>query len=468
MAILKEYYEAIREVKEDAFVVLEHFCDTREETELAQAGLHLWRNMNNAYCQSAMGWEDQSAFTSLYEKEPAWVGYMESHDEERVSYKQKTYGNYDFKTNLATRMDQLEVNASFFLTVPGPKMVWQFGEMGYDVSIEENGRTGRKPLHWEYLEDADRKSLHDTYVHLAELRNAAPELFDATGPFTWKVAVTNWANGRILYSESVTGKKLMVMGNFTNAAINVSLPTTVVRSFPKTLFAYMIGEANMATGSVHFGYDVTLNQMARGIIAERCGIVDFPYTFVGKDTLERIMRQYTGCQPDKKGIFMEINSTTERPVTKAPAHFKPLMDAGYEIILHKQKIYDNLLSIYNAKYFVKMGGRTIRGNSVAEAVSLGTLAIMDRDEVIHKELIIDECNVKTMEEMVNLINRLERSRSLYLDLLDKQRSALQHYFFDTPMTSLTNCLEDKRHRNGPAPYTWRHKISDRLCFLKIK
>ena len=245
VTILKDYYEAIREVKEDAFVVLEHFCDTREETELAQAGLHLWRNMNNAYCQSGMGWEDESAFTSLYEKEPAWVGYMESHDEERVAYKQKTYGNYDFKTNLATRMDQLEVNASFFLTVPGPKMVWQFGEMGYDVSIEENGRTGRKPLHWEYLEDADRKSLHDTYVHLAELRNAAPELFDATGTFTWKVAVTNWANGRILYSESVTGKKLMVMGNLTNAAINVSLPAE-----GGDWRNYMTGETETLTGSV--------------------------------------------------------------------------------------------------------------------------------------------------------------------------------------------------------------------------
>ena len=43
-----------------------------------------------------------------------------------------------------------------------------------------------------------------------------------------------------------------------------------------------------------------------------------------------------------------------------------------------------------------MGGRSIRGNSVAEAVSLGTLAIMNRDEVIHHELIIDECNVKTL------------------------------------------------------------------------
>ena len=245
VTILKDYYKAIREVKEDAFVVLEHFCDTREEEELAQEGLHLWRNMNNAYCQSGMGWEDESAFTSLYEKEPAWVGYMESHDEERVSYKQKTYGNYDFKANLATRMDQLEVNAAFFLTVPGPKMVWQFGEMGYDVSIEENDRTGRKPLHWEYLEDADRKSVHDTYVHLAKLRNAAPELFDATGTFTWKVAVTNWANGRILYSESMTGKKLMVMGNFTNAAINVSLPAE-----GGDWTNYMTGETETLTGSV--------------------------------------------------------------------------------------------------------------------------------------------------------------------------------------------------------------------------
>ena len=39
---------------------------------------------------------------------------------------------------------------------------------------------------------------------------------------------------------------------------------------------------------------------------------------------------------------MEINSTTERPVTRIPDHFQPLADAGYEIILHQQKIADNL------------------------------------------------------------------------------------------------------------------------------
>lgn len=248
-------------------------------------------------------------------------------------------------------------------------------------------------------------------------------------------------------------------------SINVSLPTDVVRSYPNTLFAYMIGEANMATGSVHFGYDVTMNQMARGIIAKKCGIVDFPYTFVGPRTLENIMQSHLGRPSERKGIFMEINSTTERPVTKAPAHFRPLIDAGYEIILHKQRIFDNLKSIYDAKYFVKMGGRPIRGNSVAEAVSLGTLAIMNKDEVIHHELIIDECDVKTMDEMVALINRLEKDNDLYESLLSKQRAVLKKLFFDAPIESVSNCLNDKRAKGKPSTYNWLNRISDRICFI---
>ncbi len=249
-------------------------------------------------------------------------------------------------------------------------------------------------------------------------------------------------------------------------SINVSLPTSVVRSYPQTLFAYMIGEANMATGSVHFGYDVTMNQMARGIVSRKCGIMDFPYTFLSSDTLQKIMQNHLGRESGNKDIFMEINSTTERPVTKAPAHFQPLIDAGYEIILHKQRIFDNLKSIYDAKYFVKMGGRHIRGNSVAEAVSLGTLAIMNKNEVTHHELIIDECDVKTMEQMVNLINKLEKNPDLYHELLTKQRKVLKELFFDAPVQSLTNCLEEKRKSGKARPYKWYNKISDRLCFLR--
>ena len=224
VAILKDYNAAIKETKNDAYVILEHFCDSKEEKELAADGMHLWRNLNNAYCQSAMGYSQDSSFGGLYEETPAWVGFMESHDEERMAYKQTQWGDGVLKTDLKARMEQLELNTTFFLTVPGPKMVWQFGEMGYDISIEENGRTGKKPLHWEYLDNADRKELHDVYVDLMKLRNDYPELFSSSAALTWKVGTADWNNGRSLLLESVAGKKLVVVGNFTHAAIDVAFP----------------------------------------------------------------------------------------------------------------------------------------------------------------------------------------------------------------------------------------------------
>ena len=61
-----------------------------------------------------------------------WVNFMESHDEERVAYKQTAFGNLQ-NASLDIRMKQLGTNAAFFLTVPGPKMIWQFGELGYGL-----------------------------------------------------------------------------------------------------------------------------------------------------------------------------------------------------------------------------------------------------------------------------------------------------------------------------------------------
>lgn len=227
IAILKDYNAAIKEVNPDTYVILEHFCDNKEEKELAAEGIHLWRNMNNAYCQTAMGWSENSAFDRLYESTPAWVGFMESHDEERTAYKQTQWGDGALKTDLATRMQQLEVNASFFFTVPGPKMIWQFGEMGYDISIEENGRTGKKPLRWEYLENQHREALHDTYRRLIKLRNDNPELFTERSLFTWQVSVNNWEQGRFITLSSTT-KHVLVVGNFSKAdgEYTVTFPVT--------------------------------------------------------------------------------------------------------------------------------------------------------------------------------------------------------------------------------------------------
>ena len=230
IAILKDYNSAIKAVKADALVIMEHFADDREETELANAGIMVWRNVNWQYCQTAMGYKtDNSDISPAYygtASRPAnsLVSYMESHDEERAAYKQIRWGNGILKTDLSARMKQLASNAAFFFTVPGPKMVWQFGELGYDVSIDHNGRTGKKPILWEYYDLDERKALYDTYAKLIGLRRAHPELFNATAAMDWKVTESFWEKGRFLTLSSLgNAKQIVVAGNFTNTPITTEM-----------------------------------------------------------------------------------------------------------------------------------------------------------------------------------------------------------------------------------------------------
>lgn len=242
VAILKGYNDYIRSVDEDAVVILEHFCADKEEKELAEAGMKVWRNINYAYGQAAQGTKNESSFSGLWTgsngmKFGAYVGFMESHDEERNAYRQKAYGAAGVKGNLAVMMQRQELNAAFFLTVPGPKMIWQFGELGYDISIEEGGRTGRKAPKWEYLDVPERKSLYDTYCGLIKFRKDNPEFFDEGAEFSWKVGTNDWDNGRFI-TCTAGSKSFVVVGNFTvqEKTFTVEMPSdgTWVNQFDKS------------------------------------------------------------------------------------------------------------------------------------------------------------------------------------------------------------------------------------------
>ncbi len=185
IALLKRMADEVWSVDEDAFIILEHFADNKEETELANYGLMLWGNLGNNYGEALMGWQLDNAGSSfdwLSYKERSWnnpnvVGYIESHDEERLLFKAQEYGNaagdYSVK-ELETALERAELAAAFFLPVPGPKMLWQFQELGYDISIEQNGRTGEKPVKWEYLDAPARQELYRTISELNYLKTTYP------------------------------------------------------------------------------------------------------------------------------------------------------------------------------------------------------------------------------------------------------------------------------------------------------
>ena len=59
---------------------------------------------------------------------------------------------------------------ALFFTIPGPKMIWQFGEMGYDVSIDQGGRTDPKPIRWNYLTIPARLKVYKVFRALINLK----------------------------------------------------------------------------------------------------------------------------------------------------------------------------------------------------------------------------------------------------------------------------------------------------------
>lgn len=180
VAIWKMYADHIWSVDPDFYVILEHFADNPEEKELAEYGMMPWGNMNGRYTELSMGFPaylDWGSYIARDWSVPHLVTYMESHDEERMMYKNLTWGNSSGNYNVqnpVTAFDRVILAATFFFTVPGPKMLWQFGELGYDYSIDYNGRTGEKPVKWDYFNDPDRNRVYRAFAALISLRIEHP------------------------------------------------------------------------------------------------------------------------------------------------------------------------------------------------------------------------------------------------------------------------------------------------------
>ena len=223
-------------------------------------------------------------------------------------------------------------------------------------------------------------------------------------------------------------------------SINVAIPTKIVQSYPKVLWAYMIGEANFMLNKVYFGYDVCLNQLIRGENDLIHGVIDFPYTFVSGDYLEKLIEKEIGAV-EKNGIYGEINTTTERPVRRIP-QFEPISEAtGETIRFHKQNIKNNLVEMYKARYYLKVGGRKTRGNGAIEAISLGTVALLSPDDIICGQILPPEAWVKDANEAIEKINYLNNTPGAYEELLNKERALVNQFVIQYPMHWLEKAVE---------------------------
>jgi 1,4-alpha-glucan branching enzyme len=231
----------IKSVDPSSYVILEEFAAASEVSALAAQGMISWNNLNSTATQAAMGysspsWDLSSGFYDSFgiTQPTGLMTYAESHDEVRVQFKNGAYGNssgsYSVKT-LATGLQRDAMLATFLFSTPGPKMLWMFGERGYDdatagpdygnLNNTGNLRTDPQPPHWEYMSDPNRAALFGTYAHLIHYKtnNAV-------------FASTNFTHSLSGAFKTITLKdatnNVVVVGNFdvVNQTATVTFPST--------------------------------------------------------------------------------------------------------------------------------------------------------------------------------------------------------------------------------------------------
>ncbi|WP_113924820.1 DUF4961 domain-containing protein [Cognataquiflexum aquatile] len=243
ISIWKNIYDQIKKNHPDAYVILEHFADNTEEKELSNHGLMFWGNMNFDFRDIAKG--NSRNFDWGYYQTRGWnnntlVGYMESHDEERTMWESLTWGQTSPLNirQLSNAVNRNQLMAAFFFSIPGPKMMWQFEEFGYDVELN-NDRLGIKPTKWQYLDDPERQRLLNMYKAMMELKstnNAFNKPQNATLELTQPLKSIKLTDGDF---------RMVLYGNFGLTDINNATLT-----FPSTgtWYNFFTGEEIVLTG----------------------------------------------------------------------------------------------------------------------------------------------------------------------------------------------------------------------------
>ena len=242
VAKLKQYADIQWSFDPNFLVIFEHLGSggsATEETEWANylrsgdtKGIMQWRKMIDPYANLLKGnYADLSGVADATTNR--FVGYAESHDEERVVYKAlneagQTQGNL-FKVH-----QRLAAMGAVHLLVPGPKMIWHFGELGWDRSLwtcnagnvsfsNPDCKLDTKPQpQWteNWLTDANRSAIYNAWAKMIELKKTE-DVFE-NGQFAWNLATTGSPRLDVWTSTTQTAalSYVFVRTNFSDNTLN--------------------------------------------------------------------------------------------------------------------------------------------------------------------------------------------------------------------------------------------------------
>ncbi|SHF92270.1 alpha-amylase family glycosyl hydrolase [Flavobacterium defluvii] len=253
--ILKKYADYSWSLDPTHYTIFEHLgTDTEEQqwanyriAETPSKGIMMWGKMTDQYNQLSMGYASSSNISRMLSSNRGFtanrlMGYAESHDEERLMYKNIQYGAsngaYNVKT-LNTALSRMSAIGAVSLLVPGPKMIWHFGELGWEKSIytcndgtvndasatiSGDCKLDTKPQpQWvnNWLGDSNRNKIYNDWAKMITLKTVEP-VFLGTATMTNANSLT--VNIKITNASlsSTQLKDVVILANFDTSAQNVA------------------------------------------------------------------------------------------------------------------------------------------------------------------------------------------------------------------------------------------------------
>ncbi len=185
VARMTKLHAAIKSVKPNGIHINENLAGDREENEMAADGQLNWSNINYDSGRYAKASSNESSTMSGFyapwsnRTQFSTVSYAESHDEERIGY--IAMETSALKSQIKLRMRRLGSVAATMLMTPGPKMIWQFAEVGADQTTKNSSGndTSPKKVCWDYLDDQYRAALYQNYCELGAVRKDNADLFSS-------------------------------------------------------------------------------------------------------------------------------------------------------------------------------------------------------------------------------------------------------------------------------------------------
>lgn len=247
VAKLQEYTDIQWQYDPNFLVIFEHLGNggsAAEELGWADygrsgdaKGIMFWRKMTDPYANLVKGnYADLTGVTDAVgsaNTKYRFIGYAESHDEERIAYKAFTEAGQT-QGNLTKIHQRLSALGALHLLVPGPKMLWHFGELGWEKSLWtcNNGvvsftspdcKLDTKPqFQWteNWLIDTNRLAIYNNWSKMINLKKSE-DVFE-NGDFSWNLSTTGsprldvWTNT----AATSTLSYVFVRTNFSDATLN--------------------------------------------------------------------------------------------------------------------------------------------------------------------------------------------------------------------------------------------------------